>query len=345
MFLANYDPERGWHDARVVPHGPITLDPAAAVFHYGQAMFEGLKAFRGGDGQVRLFRADAHCDRLAAGAGRVCMPVVPPELMLAGLHALVDADRDWVPTSPGTSLYLRPTVIGTEGFLGVRPSQRHTLFVISSPVGAYYAEGMNPLRIWVEGRYVRACRGGLGAVKAGANYAASLVAAEEAKKQGYAQVLWLDAHHHRELEEVGTMNVFVRIGDEIITPPLSGSILAGITRDCALTLLRGWGIKTTERAITIEEVAESHLAGKLLEVFGTGTAAVICPVGELGWKDSRLVIGGGGVGEMASRLYSAITAIQYGLGPDIHGWTAVVEPHSDHAAITLPNAAHVGERH
>lgn len=324
MFVMDHDVQNGWHDARVVPYGPLLLDPAAAVFHYGQALFEGLKAFRGKDGGVNLFRLSAHSARMQEGAARICSVAPDVAAFEEGVRTLVDVDRAFVPRTRGTALYIRPTLIATEGFLGVRPSQKTTFFVITSPVGAYYAEGLNPVKIWVEDRYVRAAPGGLGAVKAGANYAASLLAAEEAKKRGYSQVLWLDAANHSALEEVGTMNLFVVFKDEVATPALGGSILAGVTRDSAITLLRSWGHKVSERTITMDEISAGYRDGTLLEVFGTGTAAVVSPVGELGWKDQKYVLGAGKVGTVAQRLYDAITSIQYGEQPDTHGWLSSV---------------------
>jgi branched-chain amino acid aminotransferase len=325
MAMVDYEAERGWIDPRVVPYGPLSLDPAAAVFHYAQELFDGLKAFRGADGRVRVFRLDRHCRRMHDGAARMCMPAVDESMIRDAVLALVRLDREWVPASPGTSLYIRPTQIATEPFLGVRPSRRYTFFVIASPVGAYHGEAFSPARIWVEDKYVRAPVGGLGAVKAGANYAASLLAAEEAKARGYAQVLWTDAREHRYLEEVGTMNMMVRIGDEFVTPPLGGSILGGVTRDSVMTLLRDWGFKVSERPITMDEVVAAHGAGTLREVFGCGTAAVITPVGELGWKGESLTINDGRPGEAAHRLVDAVTGIQYGRAPDPHGWMTIVD--------------------
>lgn len=325
MFVMDHDDARGWHSPRVVPYGPIGMDPAAAVFHYGQAMFEGLKAFRGHDGRVRLFRVERHCARMNEGAARLRMPAIDTTLLRAALEAHVRVDEAWVPSTPGTALYIRPTMIANEPFLGVRAARGYTFFVILSPVGAYYGgEGLKPVKIWIEESYTRAARGGLGAVKAGANYAASLLAAEEARAKGFAQVLWLDAAEHKKLEEVGTMNLFVRIGDEVITPPLGGSILAGVTRDCVLTLLREWGVRASERDVTVDELLAAHRAGTLREVFGTGTAAVISPVGELGRGDERYVINGGKVGEVSLKLYEAISAIQYARVPDTHGWLSDV---------------------
>jgi branched-chain amino acid aminotransferase len=325
MAIVDYDVERGWYDPRVVPYGPLSLDPAAAVLHYGQELFDGLKAFRGADGSVRLFRVDRHCRRMHEGAPRLCMPPVDEALIRDAVMALLRADRDWVPSSPGTSLYIRPTQIATEAFLGVRPSKKYIFFVIASPVGGYGGEVFTPARIWVEDKYVRSTVGGLGAVKASANYAASLLAAEEAKARGYAQVLWTDAVEHTYLEEVGTMNMMVRIGDEFVTPPLGGSILAGVTRDSVMTLLRDWGFLVSERPLGMEELLAAHRGGALREVFGCGTAAVITPVGELGWKGETISINGGKPGEMARRLFDAITGIQYGREPDKHGWMTVLD--------------------
>jgi branched-chain amino acid aminotransferase len=324
MFVMEWTSQKGWHGDRVVPYGPFSIDPAAAALHYGQAMFEGLKAFRAQDGRVRLFRLDRHTRRMEAGAPRLCMPSPPPERLAQGIRAVVSADKDWCPSSPGTSIYVRPTLVATEPFLGVRPAEQYLLFVILSPVAAYYAEGLKPVKIYVEERYTRAAPGGLGGVKAGANYAASLLAAESARKQGYAQVLWLDAATHSRFEEVGTMNLMVRIGDEVVTPPLSDTILSGVTRDCVLTLARSWGLPISERALTVEEVVSAHRRGALKEVFGCGTAAVISPVGELGIGGERIVINDGAIGEVARRLYDEITGIQTGARPDPAGWLTEV---------------------
>jgi branched-chain amino acid aminotransferase len=325
MAIVDYDKSRGWYDPRVVPYAPLPLDPAAAVFHYGQEMFDGLKAFHGADGKIRFFRIDRHCRRMHDGADRLCIPPIDPELVRGALVALVGADRDWVPKAPGTSLYLRPTIIASEPFLGVRPAERYVFFAIASPVGAYNGHQFDPARILVEDNYVRAAVGGLGAVKAGANYIASLKAAVEAKARGYAQVLWTDAVEHTYLEEVGTMNLCVRIGDELVTPPLGGSILGGITRDSVLTLVREWGLQANERAIGMEELIRAHRAGTLREVFGCGTAAVITPVGALGWKGEDIVINDGKPGELAQRLYTAITDVQYGRAPDTHSWMTTLD--------------------
>jgi branched-chain amino acid aminotransferase len=325
MFLVNFQEEKGWYDPRVEPYGPLSLDPATAVLHYGQGLFEGLKAFRGADGKIRLFRPQKHVERLNRTAQRMCIPAIDPELVLKSWTTLVGVDRDWVPSSVGHSLYIRPTVIASEAFLGVRPATEYLYFVILSPVGAYYPEGMNPVKIKVIDKYSRAVPGGLGEAKTAANYAASLYAAEEAKHEGFTQVLWLDAVHRKYIEEVGTMNIMLRIGDEVITPPLGGSILAGVTRDSVLTLLGEWGQRVSERAITIDEVREAAHRGTLREVWGTGTAAVISPVGELAFKDERIVVNGGRIGELTQKLFDAIVGIQYGTAPDSRGWTVLVD--------------------
>jgi branched-chain amino acid aminotransferase len=325
MFLLDYKDGAGWKNPRIVPFGPLSFSPAAAGLHYGQTMFDGLKALRGGDGKVRVFRLDRHCQRMAEGAGALCMPAIDRELMREAVLEFVRVEKDWVPAAPGTALYLRPTLVATEPFLGVRPATEYLFFLIASPVGAYYAEGFGPVKIRIEDKYVRAAPGGLGAAKAAANYVASLLAAEEAKAAGFSQVLWTDAVEHAALEEVGTMNLFVRIGDEFATPSLSGTILSGVTRDSTVALLRKWGHTVNERRITVEEILSAHRSGRLREVFGTGTAAVISPVGELGWKDQRFKVGDGAPGEMSQKLFKAITDIQYGAAPDPEGWTTLVE--------------------
>jgi branched-chain amino acid aminotransferase len=237
---------------------------------------------------------------------------------------LVGIEKDWVPSTVGTSLYVRPTIIASEPFLGVRPAKSYIYYVILSPVGAYYPEGINPVKILVVDKYVRAVEGGVGAAKTGVNYAASLYAAEEAKHAGFTQVLWLDGRERKYIDEVGTMNIMIKIGDEIVTPPLSGTILAGVTRDSALTLMRDWGLRVSERPVTIDEVAAAARTGTLEEVWGTGTAAVISPVGELAYKGERLVINGGRIGTLTQKLYDAIVGIQYGTAPDTRGWTVPV---------------------
>lgn len=324
MLLVEYGPQ-GWSEPRIVPYGPLSIDPAASVLHYGQAMFEGLKAFRHANGRVAVFRIDDNIKRLASGAPRLSMPVPDHGALKEAMLALVAADKDWVPSQPGTALYLRPTFIATEPFLGVRPATEYLLYVINSPVGAYYASGFKPVKIWVETEAVRAVRGGIGWAKAAANYVASMKAAADVRSRGYEQVLWLDALERRYLEEVGTMNLFVVIGDEIATPPLSGSILPGITRMTVLQLAREWGLNIVERPIAFDELLEADRKGTLREIFGSGTAAVISSVGELGHANGTLTINKGEVGPVAKRLYDAITSVQYGTAPDPHGWLTYVD--------------------
>ena len=324
VFVANFHEEKGWYDPRVEPYGPLPLDPATAVLHYGQSLFEGLKAFRGKDGAIRLFRPQKHVDRLNRTAQRMCIPPIDPDLILKSWTTVVGVDRDWVPAAVGTSLYIRPTVIASEPFLGVRPARQYLYYVILSPVGPYYPEGLAPTKIKVIDNYVRAVAGGLGEAKTSANYAASLYAAEEAKHEGFTQVLWLDGVHHKYIEEVGTSNIMLQIGDEVITPPLGGTILAGVTRDTSLALLRSWSVRVAERPITIDEVVAAADKGSLQEVWATGTAAVISPVGELAYKGRRIVVNQGRIGATAQKLYDTIVAIQYGEAPDPHGWTLVV---------------------
>jgi branched-chain amino acid aminotransferase len=324
MFVCEFQEEKGWYDPRIEPYGPLALDPATACLHYGQGLFEGLKAFRGPDGKIRLFRPDKHAARLNRTAEKMCIPTLEPDLITRSWTALVDLDRDWVPSTVGTSLYVRPTIIASEAFLGVRPAKEYLYYVILSPVGAYYPEGMAPVKIKVIDNYVRAVVGGLGEAKTSANYAASLRAAEEAKHEGFTQVLWLDGVHRRYVEEVGTMNIMLKIGDEVITPPLAGTILAGVTRDSALALMREWGLPVSERPVTIDEVIAAAHKGTLKEVWGTGTAAVISPVGELAYKGERIVVNGGRIGELTQRLYDTIVGIQYGTIPDAHGWTVQI---------------------
>lgn len=323
MFLMDYEDGKGWFNPRIEPYHAFSLDPSTSVLHYGQGIFDGLKAFRGPDGQVRIFRGQDHARRLNRSAAYVCIPELDSDLVAESIRALVEVDQRWVPSKPGTSLYIRPTVIATETFLGVHPSHSYLYYVILCPVGAYYKEGMAPISIVASDQHVRAIKGGLGAAKTMANYAASLYAQQEAMKAGFTQVLWLDANEHQYLDEVGTMNIMMRIGDEIVTPPLNGAILAGITRDSVLRLLRDWGYRVSERPVSIHEVIAASKAGTL-EMWGTGTAAVISPVGELGYKGERYAINGGQTGELTKKLYDTILGIQYGTGSDPHGWSKLI---------------------
>lgn len=324
MFEMTYNPDQGWHDGKIVPYAPIILDPSTAIFHYAQGMFEGLKAYRAEDGRILLFRPEKNAQRTTVTNERICIPALEEDLVVEAIKAVVDVDRDWVPDAEGTSLYIRPFIIATEPYLGVRPSSTFKLYIILSPVGPYYQGGMKPTKILVEDKYVRAMVGGTGFAKVGGNYAASLKAQEEAIKKGYAQVLWLDGIKREYVEEIGTSNAFFKIGGEVITPPLSGTILPGITRDSVLHLLRHWGIKTTEKKFKIQDVYEAHAAGKLEEVFATGTAAVISPVGELCWKDQAIVINNNEIGELSRKLYNELTAIQYGKAMDEFGWVVKI---------------------
>lgn len=325
MFLMDYTEGKGWHDPRIVPYGPLTLDPATQVLHYGQAIFDGLKAFRGPDGQIRLFRAQRHAERLNKSARALCIPELDADLVRRSFEAIVAVDHEWVPHAKGTSLYIRPTVIATDVMLGVHPSHTYTYFVICSPVGAYYKEGVKPVRILVSDNHVRAVQGGLGEAKTAANYAASLSAQMEAEAAGYTQVLWLDGVERKWIDEVGTMNIMMQIGDEVITPPLAGTILDGVTRNSCLQLMRDWGLKVSERKISIDEVMAAGRAGTLREMWGTGTAAVVSPVGELGYKGEKISIGNGHTGILTQKLYDSIVGIQYGTAPDPHGWTSIVK--------------------
>jgi branched-chain amino acid aminotransferase len=325
MFLLDGTADQGWHNPRIVPYGPLTLDPATAVFHYSQAIFEGLKAYRSPRDTILLFRPDMNAARLNRSAARLCMPPVDEELFLTAIKTLVAVEHNWVPRAPGTSLYIRPTMIATEAFLGVRPSKTYCFFIILSPVGAYYAEGFNPVKILVEDRYVRSVKGGMGAAKTGGNYAASLAAGEEAHRQGFSQVLWLDGVERKYIEEVGSMNIAFMIDDELVTPPLTGTILEGVTRDTVLQLARDWGIRVAERPISIDKVFMVARDGRLREAFGMGTAAVISPVSELSYRGQSVTINNGRVGPLAQRLFDEISAIQRGLKPDPHGWVVEVE--------------------
>lgn len=325
MFLLDGTADQGWHNPRIVPYGPLTLDPAAAVFHYGQALFEGLKAYRSPRDTILLFRPEMNAARFNRSAARLCIPPLDQALFLLALKTLLAVERDWVPRAPGTSLYIRPTVIATDVSLVVRPSHTYCFFIILSPVGAYYPEGFNPVKILIEDRYVRAVKGGMGAAKTGGNYAASLAAGEEAHRQGFAQVLWLDGVARQYIEEVGSMNIAFVIDDELITPPLTGTILEGITRDTVLQLSRDWGMRSVERPISVTEVFTAARSGRLREAFGMGTAAVISPVSELFYRGQSVTINHGRVGPLAQRLFEEISAIQRGFRPDPHNWVVEIE--------------------
>ncbi len=324
MFLMKWDRQKGWYDAEICPYRQFTMDPAAMVYHYGQAIFEGLKAYRGEGDQLYLFRPEDNLKRMSRSAMRMCMPRLPEETVLKALKSLVYLERDWIPRNSGATLYIRPTMIAVEPMLGVRPSDQYYFYIILCPVGAYYTEGFSPTKIYVTDKYVRAVKGGVGDVKTAGNYAASIMAAEEAAKEGYTQVLWLDGCERKYVEEVGTSNIFFYTGDQLITPPLDGSILAGITRDSVLKLAESWGIKTVERPITIDQVVSACQDGSLKEAFATGTAAVISPVGEVCYQGSQFVINDGKTGKLAQRLFDDLQGIQYGEIDDPFGWITKV---------------------
>jgi len=325
MFVMEYSPDKGWHDPKIVPYAPLQLDPSFMVFHYGQAVFEGLKAYKVDDGRILLFRPSKNMERLNISNERLCIPPIDVEFGVEAIKTLVKVDADWIPSEEGTSLYIRPFIISTDPYLGVKPSSTYKFIIILSPVGAYYPEGINPVKIYVEDKYVRAVVGGLGYAKTPANYAASLKAQVDAMKKGYTQVLWLDGIEKKYIEEVGTMNVFFKINGEVYTPALSGSILPGVTRDSTIELLKSWNIKVHEDKISIQQIYDAHAEGTLEEAFGTGTAAVISPIGELDWAGNKITINNGETGGLAKRIYDYITGIQYGKVKDEFGWTVEVK--------------------
>ena len=320
MFIMDYTKGKGWHDPRIVPYEDLKLSPAAMALHYGQAMFEGLKAYKGDDGKSYLFRPDMNGKRTNTTNKRLCIPELPVEDFVQAVKAVVKEDEDWIPTEPGTSLYVRPFIIATEAYLGVEVSETFMFIIILSPSGAYYEEGLAPVGIWIEDDYVRAVRGGMGFAKTGGNYAASLAAQVKAHDDGYSQVLWLDGVERKYIEEVGAMKIFFKIDGKIITPMLNGSILPGITRDSVIQLCKSWGYDVEERKISVEELINAQKSGKLEEVFGTGTAAVISPVGHLKWGDKVMEINNNKIGPISQRLYDTMTGMQYGKLPDEMGW-------------------------
>lgn len=324
MFVMEYSEDKGWHDPEIVPYENFSVSPASMVFHYGQAIFEGLKAYKASDNKIHLYRARDNFDRMNRSARGMCIPEIDVDFVMDAMKQLIRLEEKWIPETLGTALYVRPTIIATDPFLGVRASFTYKFFIILSSVGAYYAEGLNPVKIWVSKDHVRAAIGGVGEFKTAGNYAASLIASEKAKKEGYAQVLWLDANERKYIEEVGAMNIFFLIDDEIVTPNLTGSILPGITRFSVITLAKKWGMKISERKISIDEVFKAHEEGKLTEVFGSGTAAVISPVGEIRYGDKVISIGDGTPGETAMKFYNALTDIQYGKAEDSENWIEVI---------------------
>ena len=325
MFVLDWDKDQGWHDARIVPFAPIPLDPATMVLHYAQETFEGLKAYRTKDGRILLFRPEMNARRFANSNSRLCMPELSEDMFVEAVEALVSYEQDWVPAKEGTSLYIRPFMFATEAAVGVHPASSYKFVIILSPVGAYYPEGVNPVKIYVEDEYVRATKGGTGFTKCGGNYAASIAAQVKAEKLGYTQVLWLDGVERKYVEEVGTMNVMFMINDEIITAPCEGTVLPGVTRDSIIHILKSWGYQVSERHLAIDELMQAGHDGTLQEAFGTGTAAVISPIGELRYKDDEVIIHDFKTGELTQKLYDTLTGIQWGDIEDTFGWTREVK--------------------
>jgi len=325
MFIMDYTEGEGWHDARIVPFGPLPIHPASTVLHYGAEIFEGLKAYRAADGTIRMFRPEENIKRLNRSAERLCLPQLDEEGALDILDTLVALEKDWVPHNDGTSLYIRPYIYGNDPHLGVHAVKEATFVVICSPVGAYYASGINPVKIAIESQDVRAVRGGTGYAKCGGNYAASLRAGKKAEEKGYAQVLWLDGVERKYIEEVGAMNVMFKMDGKIVTPSLdSGSILPGITRKSCLELLRDWGFEVEERLLSVDELFDAAKSGALEEAWGTGTAAVISPIGQLFYNGEAYTLCNNEIGEVAQKLYDNLTGIQWGRLEDVHGWSHVV---------------------
>lgn len=324
MFIMNYTEGIGWHDARIVPYGEISLEPSAMIFHYGQEMFEGLKAYRGADGKTRLFRPYMNAKRANSSNERLCIPQIPEEDFVEAIKAVVKVDEDWIPEEEGTSLYIRPFIIATDAFLGVAPSKTYMFMIILAPSGAYYENGLAPVGIWIEDDYVRAVRGGIGYAKTGGNYAASLAAQVKAHDDGYSQVLWLDGVERKYIEEVGAMNIFFKIDGKIVTPMLNGSILPGITRNSVIELCKSLGCEVEERRISVDELVEAAHSGRLEECFGTGTAAVISPVGKLRYKNEVFTINNNEIGELSQKLYDTITGIQWGKCEDKFNWSVTL---------------------
>jgi len=320
FFIVEYDSEKGWHSASIEPLRPLSLDPASMCFHYGQEIFEGMKAYKGKDDSIYLFRPEENINRMNRSAERLCMAQIDTDLFMEGLKKLVLLEKDWIPKDTGTSLYIRPTMIATEPALGVHPSGQYLFFIIVGPVGAYYPEGFGPTKIYVSEKYVRAAKGGVGNCKAAGNYAASLYASQEALKMGYTQVLWLDARERKYVEEVGTSNIFFVVGNDLITPPLSGSILPGIMRDSVIRMAKSWGINVLEERLSIDELLRLNDEGILKEIFASGTAAIVSPVGQIYYRGKEYVIGDGNTGPLTEKLYNEILQIQYGEKEDPFGW-------------------------
>lgn len=322
MFVMDWTASEGWADARIVPYAPVEMDPAAVVLHYAQETFEGLKAYRTKSGKIQLFRPDMNAKRLIRSNARLCMPEFPVEMFIEAVKALVNVEKDWVPSEPGTSLYIRPFMYASESALGVHMANAFRFMIICCPVGAYYPEGLNPIKILVEDELVRAVKGGTGFTKCGGNYAASILGQVKAEKMGCTQVLWLDGVHRKYVEEVGTMNIMFKISGEIITAPITeGTVLAGVTRDSMIHILKDWGYTVREERLSVDDLMQAGRDGTLEEVFGTGTAAVVSPVGELIYRGESVTVNGFRIGELTQKLYDSLTAIQWGDAEDKYGWT------------------------
>ena len=321
MFIMDYTPDKGWHDARIVPYGPLELSPACTALHYGSEIFEGLKAYRRPDGGIQLFRPLENARRMNRSAERLCLPEFPEEMFMEALRTLIDLDKDWVPSAPNTSLYIRPFMFGNDENLGVHSVKHATFVIILSPVGSYYKEGLNPVKIMIEDQDVRAVRGGTGEAKCGGNYAASNRAGDRAEKKGYSQVLWLDGVERKYIEEVGAMNVMFKINGTVVTPALSGSILPGITRKSIIEILKKEGYPVEERRLSVDELAAAMADGSLEEAWGCGTAAVVSPIGELVYKDHVYTVNNKQIGELTQHLYDTLTSIQWGKSEDVYNWT------------------------
>lgn len=325
MFTMKYAAGKGWYDAKIEPNEPVAFDLGTSIFHYAQGIFEGMKAFLQPDGSIAVFRPEENWARMNRSATRMCIPNFPEGVVQEGLETLLKLEKDWIPSEPGTALYIRPTIVATRVMLGVHASTEYLFFIILSPVGSYYAHGLEPTRLIVEDHYTRATIGGTGEAKCLGNYAASMKAGEEAEEKGFDQVLWLDANEKKYVEEVGSMNMFFVIGGEVVTPALVGSILPGITRKSCIQVLKDRGIPVSERRISIDEVIAAQENGTLDEAFGTGTAAVISPVGLIRYKNADYIINGGKMGTVTKMLYDTITGIQYGTAPDPYGWKKIIK--------------------
>lgn len=325
MFVMEWNKETGWQNARIVPFGYLSIHPASTCLHYGSEIFEGLKAYRRADGKVQLFRPIENIRRMNNSADRLCLPQIPEDMAMEIYTKFVEVEQEWTPSAEGTSLYLRPFMFGNDESLGVHAVHNATFMIIASPVGSYYKEGINPVKIMIESEDVRAVVGGTGEAKCGGNYAASNRAGERAEQKGYSQVLWLDGVERKYIEEVGAMNVMFKINGEVVAPMLTGSILPGITRKSCLEVLRKEGYKVVERRISVDELAEAMQSGTLEEAWGTGTAAVVSPIGELCYKDMKYTVNGGKIGEVTQHLYDTLTGIQWGKIEDTYGWTLPID--------------------